>query len=115
MTEHLTEERVRAFALSLPEAAESSHHGTPDFRVRNKIFATLPPAGGAVNVKCRPEDVDALVRLDPESFRDAWGVRWLGIDLGRVEAERVRELIVDAWRLAAPRALVRAFDAEREA
>lgn len=59
MTEHLTEERVRAFALSLPEAAESSHHGTPDFRVRNKIFATLPPAGGAVNVKCRPEDVDA--------------------------------------------------------
>jgi hypothetical protein len=31
----------RRLALSLPEAAEGAHMGHPDFRVRNKIFASL--------------------------------------------------------------------------
>jgi hypothetical protein len=33
---------VRALALSLPEACEQDHHGIPSFRVRGKIFATVP-------------------------------------------------------------------------
>ncbi len=31
----------RRAALSLPEATEGAHMGHPDFRVRNKIFASL--------------------------------------------------------------------------
>ena len=33
---------AHAFALSLPEAAQQDHHGIPSFRVRGKIFATVP-------------------------------------------------------------------------
>ena len=40
----MTPAAFRKLALSLPEAVESSHMGVPDFRVGNKIFATL--AGG---------------------------------------------------------------------
>lgn len=36
-------EDFRNLALSLPEAAESSHFGAADFRVRGRIFAQ--PAG----------------------------------------------------------------------
>ena len=45
---------------------------------------------------------------DPEVYRDVWGGRWVGVTLERVEADALRALIVDAWRLAAPRALARA-------
>lgn len=109
MVTSLTQDEVRAFALSLPETHESSHHGTPDLRVRNKIFATLPAEGNAVNVKIVPDDLAMLVRSDPEAFRDLWGGRWLGVDLGRVDAGLIRELVVDAWCLTAPKSLVRAY------
>ena len=37
----MTADQFRRLALGLPEAAESSHLAHPDFRVRNRIFATL--------------------------------------------------------------------------
>ena len=38
----MTVEAYRAIALAQPEAIESSHMNHPDFRVRKKIFATIP-------------------------------------------------------------------------
>lgn len=46
----LTQADARALALALPETHEASHMGTPDLRVRDKIFATLPPAGRTVSI-----------------------------------------------------------------
>ena len=43
-------ERARAFALSLPEATEEPHHDMSSFRVRGKIFATVPPDGEHLHV-----------------------------------------------------------------
>jgi hypothetical protein len=31
----------RTLALALPDASESSHMGNPDFRLNDRIFATL--------------------------------------------------------------------------
>jgi hypothetical protein len=39
---------ARRLALAMPEATENSHFHKPDFRVRNRIFMTLPMAGRAV-------------------------------------------------------------------
>ena len=61
-----TQEDVRAFALSLPEAHEASHMARPDLRVRSRIFATLPP-DGSVNVKTTPVALDMLIRSDATS------------------------------------------------
>jgi hypothetical protein len=46
----LTLDLARALALALPEATEQEHHEMPSFRVRGRIFATVPdgthsPAG----------------------------------------------------------------------
>jgi len=57
----ITPALVRRLALALPETIESSHLSRPDFRVRNKIFATLPPDGQTVVLRLAPADVDALV------------------------------------------------------
>lgn len=100
-----SQEEVRRFALSLPEAHEHSHFGRPDLRVRNKIFATLPEDGRTVNLKATPLDLDLLVRSDPEAYRDVWGGRWVGVELSRVAPDTLRSLILDSYCLAAPKRL----------
>ena len=104
-TAHLTQEEVRALALSLPEAQQSSHMGRPDLRVRNKIFATLPEDGRTVNMKTTPQGLDMLLRDGSDAFKDVWGGRWVGVELARVDAAEVRELLLEAYCLADPRAL----------
>jgi hypothetical protein len=39
---------ARQIALKLPEEVEKSHFGKPDYRVRNRIFMSLPDDGRAV-------------------------------------------------------------------
>jgi hypothetical protein len=52
----------RRIALSLPNAEESSHMGSPDFRVGGRIFATLASAKlGYGNLMLTPEQQAAFV------------------------------------------------------
>lgn len=100
------------FALSLPGAQQGVHVGRPDLRVANKIFATLPEGGKCVNIKSTSPNVDALVQTDPEAYHDCWAGTWVSVDLSRVDGQQVRELLVDAWKLAAPRRLLTQATAE---
>jgi hypothetical protein len=110
----LTQDDARALALALPEAHEGAHMGHADLRVRNKVFASLPRDARMVAVKTTPENLDALVRSDPETFRDVWGGRWVGVTLSRVSRATLRELLTDAWALTAPGSLRAAGDSGRE-
>lgn len=96
---------VRRLALALPEAVEGSHFDHPDFRVRNKIFASLPSDGRSVSLKSTPANMDALVAADPETFNAIWGGRYLGIRLDRVSVPVLRDLLAESWRLTAPKGL----------
>src|ERR1700688_4255285 len=59
----------RRIALSLPGAEESSHMGSPDFRVDGRIFATLAAAKqGYGNIMMTPEQQAAFVEELPEVF-----------------------------------------------
>jgi len=109
-----TQNHVRKLALALPEAQESSHHGHPDFRVRHKIFATLPPDGRTTVLKITPVDLDDLIQRDAETFRDIWGGRWLSVNLERVSPAVFQKLLSDSWCLAAPKMLVQAFKKRRD-
>src|SRR5688572_7413677 len=98
----LTQNDARRLALALPEAHEGAHMGHADLRVRNKIFASLPNDPRRVAIKIAPSDLDVLVQADPETFRDVWGGRWVGVDLDRVDRAILRQLLEDAWVLTAP-------------
>ena len=59
----------RRLALSLSGAEESSHMGSPDFRVGGRIFATLAAAKlGYGNIMITPEQQSAFVQELPEIF-----------------------------------------------
>jgi hypothetical protein len=101
---------VRKFALGLPEAAEEDHFGRPSFRVRGRIFATLPDFEH-LNVMIAPFDVDGVVRDDPDSCEPLlWGkeVRGVRVKLRVAQPEMVRDLLAVAWRRKAPKGLANA-------
>ena len=119
-------ERLRTLCLALPEAHEVEAWGAPTFRVRNKLFAMYAHAeshhgGGRPGVWCKSTrlEQDLLVRADPERFfvPPYVGVGgWVGIRLDRKpDWKAVADLLRDAWRLTAPKKLLAASDAERDA
>jgi hypothetical protein len=67
----------RRIALSLEGAEESSHMGSPDFRVGGRIFATLASQRqGYGNLMLTPEQQAAFVEEAPELFlpvHGGWG------------------------------------------
>ena len=102
---------VRAIALSLPEAEELETWGEATFRVRNKIFMMLGADGKRASVKGTREEQAALVAENPDTFFRPVGVHgWIGIVLARVDPVEMRELVTEAWRMTAPKRLVKTFD-----
>ncbi|MEA2844543.1 MAG: hypothetical protein QOJ69_2214 [Actinomycetota bacterium] len=111
-------EEARRFALSLPEATEQPHFESASFRIRGRIFATLPPQGDRLHVFVDEDETRAAVEEDPAAFHELWwgkklsGVR-VDLAAASVSAERVSELIEEAWRRRAPKRVVAAYDAAR--
>ncbi|PSJ50779.1 MmcQ/YjbR family DNA-binding protein [Kumtagia ephedrae] len=104
-------EEFRRIALDLPEAEEKAHFGKPDFRVRNRIFATLPP-GGRVVFKLTPEEQTVVTEAEPGIFRPVkggWGRQgWTEADLAAADETTMRSACRMAWRNAAPPGLRKA-------
>ena len=105
---------VRAACLWLPDTEEFASHGSPNFRVRGKTFATyvvnhhgdgrvglwLPAARGAQ---------EHHLRADPDNFfvPPYVGPRgWVGVRLDRnLEWRRIAALVREAYEHVAPTAL----------
>jgi hypothetical protein len=107
-------DEARRLALSFPEAEERETWGHPTFRVRDKMFMTLDNEGTAATVKAPREAQAALVGSDPETFSVPAYVGqhgWVGVVLERVDPEEFAELVDEAWRMTAPKRLVKAYDA----
>jgi hypothetical protein len=102
-------QEFRALALTFPEAAEGSHFDTADFRVRNKIFATLREADGRAVLKLSPDEQQLVMATSPgmfEPIKGSWGLRgWTRVALDRADVETVRHAMGMAWRSVAPKRL----------
>ena len=104
----MTATEFRRIALSLPQASEAAHMGHPDFRVRNKIFASLgvPDAAWGM-VKLTPEQQELFVRAQPTMFapvKGGWGRGGAtNVRLRAAKKGAVREALITAWRNRAPK------------
>lgn len=98
-------------ALSLPEAEEQGHFGSPSFRVRGKIFAQLSSEDdeGSALVKLSKANQAALLMSDPATFTapQHWGsYGWTTVRLANIDDSLMLELLVESWRSVAPKTLV---------
>jgi hypothetical protein len=101
-------EDFRRIALSLEGAEESSHMGSPDFRVGGRIFATLAAQSqGYGNVKLTPEQQAAFVEELPEVFvpiAGGWGrMGMTHVRLGAANEDVLAGALRAAWKLRVER------------
>lgn len=94
----------RRLALSLEGAEESSHMGSPDFRVGGRIFATLASEDkGYGNLMLTLEQQTAFVEELPEVFvpiAGGWGrMGMTHVRLAAVSEDVLAGALRTAWRL----------------
>lgn len=107
----MTANDIRAQALALPEALEQPHFERVSFRVRGRIFATLPPEGDHVVLKLPVEVKESLRQTDANAvipLPGAWDKGgWTQIAIRRMEAAKLADLVRLAWAQVAPQSLTR--------
>jgi hypothetical protein len=104
-------DRLEVLALALPESTVADHHGMDSFRVRGRIFATVPDPFH-VRVMLDEGDIRALVDEDPDTYSGVpWGSRLaaVAVDLRKVGEEELLDLLGEAWVRKAPARLVRVW------
>ena len=111
--------RLRAICLALPEAAERGGVVEHTFRVRDKIFAMFLDnhhGDGRVAMWCKapPGAQDVLVGSDPARYFVPPYVGhhgWVGVLLDPPpDWDDVADLVVDSYRLTAPKRLAALLD-----
>ena len=110
-----TEEDVRRIALALPETTEKPWYNTPGFRVKDKGFLRIrsEAEGGLVVFVADLGEKEALLASEPDKFFTTPhydGYPAVLVNLPAVDCDELRELIVDSWRLKAPKRVLKAFE-----
>lgn len=102
--------KLRAFALSLPGAAEALNHGRPCFTVRDKTFVMFMDdhhGDGRVAIWCKapPGAQSVIVEADPERYfvPPYVGTRgWIGARLDRKpEWDAIQALVAESHAMTA--------------
>jgi len=102
--------KVRKHALSLPEVTEEPHFQYSSFRVRGKIFVTVPPDEEHIHVFVGDEVREQALALH-SAFAEklTWGSKVVGLRIALAKAAPavVGRLIGQAWENKAPKSLLK--------
>lgn len=110
-------QKVREYALQLPETQERLSHGQPTFFVAGKQFAQFRDNhhGDGKTVVCvRVGSLDEqamLLEARPDTYtKPAYLTSWVSINLAGdgIDWDHIGDRIAQSWELAAPRALLEA-------
>ena len=91
---------VRKIALALPDTTEEPHHNFGSFRVRGKIFVTIPPEGNLLHIFLPDEARELALARDPQFLEPVyWGAKILGVRVHLTKAKKstVLELVKEAY------------------
>jgi hypothetical protein len=106
----ITIQAARQLAISLPEVEESSHFNTPDFRVKNKIFATIHSDKHYMMVRLSLTDQSVFCTYDKTVIfpvPGGWGRKGCTfINLKKVRKDIFKDALETAWKTIAPAKLV---------
>ena len=114
----VTWKTFKALGMSFPGVEEGKSWGTPAIKVRGKMLARLREDGETVVIRIEIAARALMIEADPEAFfyTDHYAnYPAVLIRLASVQVDDLKELIEDAWRELAPKKIVAAHDATREA
>jgi hypothetical protein len=116
----VTHHDFRRITLAFTGVIEGSHMGHPDFRVTNKIFATLHPDLKSGMVKLTPNQQKTFIAEHPDSFAPeagAWGRSGCTrVNLGTVDEDSLGQALTLALQnIAAKKPTATAKPAKKRA
>lgn len=111
----MTYEDVRAFAFRLPGVEDGTSYGRPCLKAHGKFLTRLFEDGDSLVCPGVPFDErDMLVQAEPETFHFTDHFRnypYVLVRLSRAHPGTVQALVMRQWRAAAPKAVLKAWDA----
>lgn len=103
----VTVAEIRAVALELPRAYEAWVRDRRKFRVGRLVFVSLSPDETLMGFGFPKEERAALVSSDPVRFLmpapSDERYNWVRARLAELDADEMRELVVDAWTMCVPK------------
>jgi hypothetical protein len=106
-------EEVRALASALPRSYEALVQGRVKFRVGRIVYLAFSRDETLMGFAFPKEWREALVETEPEKFLLPEGgdlrYNWAVVRLAAVDADELRELVLDAWAFVVPRSVAAAY------
>jgi hypothetical protein len=100
-------EDVRGIAMSLPRTTEHLIRGTVKFRVGRLVYAAVSADEERLGFGFPKDERAALVASEPDKFmmplRSDERYQWVRAALPVLDAEELRELLIDAWCMVVPK------------
>jgi hypothetical protein len=104
---------ARRLTETLPGVEEGTSYGTPSWKVRGKFFARLRDEDTVLVAKADKGEKQLLMEAEPDVFFETphyHGYGYVLVRLANIDDAELAEVIEDAWRLAAPKTLVKERD-----
>ena len=113
----MTEAEMRDIILSFPGAEEGTSYGKPSFKVNGKFFTRLRGDDASVVLSgISFDEREMLMEAEPGTFHLTAHYKPYPMVLARIETLHpgsFRNFLERTWRKQAPKAAVKAYDAER--
>jgi hypothetical protein len=110
----VTIEDVRALAMSLPRTTEGLVRDRVKFRVGRIVYLAFSPDESVMGFGFPKEEREALVAFEPDRFMMPSGgdlrYHWVLVRLAAIDADEMRELVLDAWRMVVPKGVAATYD-----
>jgi hypothetical protein len=115
----VTLDEVRAFARELPRSYEAVVRGRVKFRIGRIVYVAFSRDETEMGFGFPKEWREALVESEPEKFfmPSAGDLRynWAEVRLAAIDADEMRELVLDAWAMVVPQSVADAWAAAQPA
>ena len=112
----MTIDDVRRVAELLPRSYEVLVHDRVKFRVGKIVWLAFSADETQMGFAFPKEERDVLVASEPDVFlmprRSDLRFNWVEVRLDAIDEARMREIVIDAWRLVVPRSVALAQSAE---
>ena len=109
----VTIEDVRRFALSLPRTTEALVRGRVKFRVGRLVYVSFSHDGSVMGFAFPKEEREWLVGGASDKFmlpdRSDLRYHWVLVRMAAIDEQEMRELVIDAWRMAVPKSLASSY------
>ena len=103
----MTIDDVRELALTLPRSYEALVRDRVKFRVGSIVYLAFSRDETEMGFAFPKDERQALVESEPDKFlmpgQSDLRYNWVVVRLDTIDADEMRELVLDAWRMVVPK------------